>query len=100
VHVTIRHTKDAKDQINTKKKAKKLANQRAKLASKVTVKKKTTTKTLKKAAIVQKKSVQFVEVAAEGVGPKIFAKATSCDGTYKMLFTKEGSFVDCTNRRF
>jgi len=23
-----------------------------------------------------------------------------CDGTYKMLFNIEGSFVDCTNRRF
>jgi len=73
--------KDAKAQIIAEKKAEKeaqkLANQRAKLASKVTVKKKTTAKTPKKAAVVQKKSVRFVEVAAEGVGPKTPIKATS-----------------------
>jgi hypothetical protein len=73
--------KDAKAQIDAEKKAEKeaqkLANQRAKLASKVTVKKKTTVKTPKKAAVVQKKSVRFVEVAVEGVGPKTPAIATS-----------------------
>jgi hypothetical protein len=73
--------KDVKAQIDaekkTEKKAQKLANQHAKLASKVTVKKKTTAKTPKKAAVVQKKSVRFVEVAAEGVGPKTPAKVTS-----------------------
>jgi DDE superfamily endonuclease len=73
--------KDAKAQIDAEKKAEKeaqkLANQCAKLASKVTVKKKTTTKTPKKAAVVRKKSVRFVGVAAEGVGPKTPAKVTS-----------------------
>jgi hypothetical protein len=73
--------KDAKAQIDAEKKAEKeaqkLANQRAKLASKVTVKKKTTTKTPKKVAVVRKKSVRFVEVVVEGVGPKTPAKATS-----------------------
>ena len=73
--------KDAKAQINAKKKAEKeaqkLANQHAKLVSKVTVKKKTTAKTPKKAVVVQKKSVRFVEVATEGVVPKTPTKATS-----------------------
>ena len=73
--------KDAKAQIDAEKKAEKeaqkLANQCAKLASKVIVMKKTTTKTPKKVAVGRKKSVRFVEVAAEGVGPKTPAKATS-----------------------
>ena len=73
--------KDTKAQIDAEKKAEKeaqkLANQRAKLASKVTVKKKATTKTPKKAAVGRKRSVRFVEVAAEGVGPKTPTKVTS-----------------------
>jgi hypothetical protein len=73
--------KEAKAQIATKKKAKKVAekqaNQAAKLASKVPIKKKTTIKTPKKAAIVPKKLVRFVGVAIEGVCPITPIKTTS-----------------------
>jgi len=52
------------------------AFKRAKLASKFTVKK-TAVKIPEKAAIVRKKSVRFVEMAAEGVSPEPPAKTTS-----------------------
>ena len=55
----------------------KLANQHAKLASKVPIKKKPTVKTSRKAAVVRKKSVRFEGVAAERVGPNPPTKTTS-----------------------
>jgi len=72
--------KEAKAQIAAEKKARKeaqkLLNQQAKVTSKVMMKKKTTVKYPKKATVVQKKSVQFAEVAAMGGSSEIVRRVT------------------------